>query len=118
MSNENNPTGPAPGTTQSQSKVESTKSHLKQAADDLRAAAEAKADEFRHRAEDAYGQARQRAEEYYDEARARAEQAYGQARERARTFQEDGEAYVRQNPLKAVCVALGAGFLLGLMFRR
>lgn len=69
--------------------------HLKQAADDLRAAAEAKAREFR----------------------GKAEQFRGEAGARVRTFQEDGEEYIRANPTKAVFCALGAGFLLGLMFR-
>jgi ElaB/YqjD/DUF883 family membrane-anchored ribosome-binding protein len=69
--------------------------HLKQAADDLRAAAENKAREFR----------------------GKAEQFRGEATARVRTFQEDGEEYVRANPAKAVLCALGAGFLLGLMFR-
>jgi ElaB/YqjD/DUF883 family membrane-anchored ribosome-binding protein len=35
-----------------------------------------------------------------------------------RTLQEDGEAYVRENPTKAVLTAVAAGFVLGLMFRR
>jgi ElaB/YqjD/DUF883 family membrane-anchored ribosome-binding protein len=90
-----------------QENVSASKTHARQAADDLKAAAQAKADELRHRAEEYYGEARGRAEEYY-----------GQARERARTFQDDGEAYVRENPVRAVLTALGAGFVLGLLFRR
>ena len=35
-----------------------------------------------------------------------------------RTLQEDGEAYVRENPTKAVLTAVAAGFVLGLIFRR
>jgi ElaB/YqjD/DUF883 family membrane-anchored ribosome-binding protein len=35
-----------------------------------------------------------------------------------RTLQEDGEEYIRANPLKSVLIALGAGFLLGISFRR
>lgn len=38
------------------------------------------------------------------------------ARERARTFQEDSEQYVRENPTKAVW--LGIGLVLGLILRR
>lgn len=91
----------------SQENASASKTHARQAADDLKAAAQAKADELRHRAEEYYGEARGRAEEYY-----------GQARERARTFQDDGEAYVRENPVRAVLTALGAGFVLGLLFRR
>jgi ElaB/YqjD/DUF883 family membrane-anchored ribosome-binding protein len=43
---------------------------------------------------------------------------WGDARQRARTFQEDSEQYVRENPTKAVFTALGIGFVLGLIFRR
>jgi ElaB/YqjD/DUF883 family membrane-anchored ribosome-binding protein len=35
-----------------------------------------------------------------------------------RSFQEDTEQYVRENPTKAVFTALGIGFVLGLIFRR
>jgi ElaB/YqjD/DUF883 family membrane-anchored ribosome-binding protein len=33
-------------------------------------------------------------------------------------LQEEGEAYVRENPLRGVATALGVGFILGLLFRR
>ena len=52
------------------------------------------------------------------EYRGKAEQVWGDAQDRVRTFQEDGEAYVRENPTKAVFTALGIGFLLGIIFRR
>ena len=51
-------------------------------------------------------------------ARGKAEQAWDDATSRARTFQEDAEQYVRENPTKAVFTALGIGFVLGLIFRR
>lgn len=89
------------------SKFESGKSHAKHAAEDLRAAAEAKAQELRETAQ-------AKAQEF----RGKAEQAYGQYRERARTFRDDGEQYVRENPTRAVLTALGIGFVLGLIFRR
>ena len=81
---------------QAQAKFESTKTHVRAAADDLRSAATQIADDYRGRAED----------------------AWVQARDRVRTFQEDGEQYVRDNPTKAVFTALGVGFILGLIFRR
>jgi ElaB/YqjD/DUF883 family membrane-anchored ribosome-binding protein len=40
------------------------------------------------------------------------------AGERARTFKENADQYVRENPLKAVFSALGVGFVLGLVMRR
>jgi ElaB/YqjD/DUF883 family membrane-anchored ribosome-binding protein len=88
-------------------KFESGKSHAIHAAEDLRAAAEAKAQELRAAAE-------AKAQEY----RGKAEQVYGEARVKARTFREDGEQYIRENPTRAVFTALGVGFLLGLIFRR
>ncbi len=89
------------------SNFETSKGHVKQAAEELRAAAEAKANEFRGRAESTA-----------QDLRERAEHAYSDARERARTLQDDGEEYVRQNPARAVLTALAAGFVLGLVIRR
>ena len=61
---------------------------------------------------------RSAAEEKANELRGKAEHAYSDARERARTFQEDTEQYVRENPTKAILSALGAGFVLGLIFKK
>ena len=54
------------------------------------------------------------AEEY----RGRAEAVWDDARRRVRSFQDDSEQYVRENPTKAVFTALGIGFVLGIIFRR
>lgn len=81
---------------QAESKVQSGASHARQAAEDLRSAAGAVADEYR----------------------GRAEEVWNDASSRVRSFQEDTEQYVRENPTKAVCSALGVGFVLGLIFRR
>jgi ElaB/YqjD/DUF883 family membrane-anchored ribosome-binding protein len=48
----------------------------------------------------------------------RAEEVWDNARDRIRDFQDDSKQYVRKNPSKAVFTALGAGFVLGLIFRR
>jgi ElaB/YqjD/DUF883 family membrane-anchored ribosome-binding protein len=77
-------------------RLESSKTHARQAADDLRSAATEMAGEYR----------------------GKAEQAWGDATARARTLQEDSEQYVRENPTKAVFTALGIGFVLGIIFRR
>lgn len=87
--------------------VESGKSHARHAADDFRAAAEAKVAELRSTAE-------AKAQEF----RGKAEHAYAEASTRARTLREDGEQYVRENPTRAVLTALGAGFVLGIIFRK
>ena len=81
--------------------------HARKAAEDLKSAAGAFAEEYRGKAEQAWG-----------DARGKAEQAWGDATSRVRTFQEDAEQYVRENPTKAVFTALGIGFVLGLIFRR
>jgi len=79
-----------------QDKLQSSKEHARRAAEDLKSAAGSLAEEYR----------------------GKAEQAWGDARDRARTFQEDAEQYVRENPTKAVVTALGIGFVLGMIFRR
>ena len=53
------------------------------------------------------------AEDYTD----KASKALDEAKQRVRTLREDGEDYVRENPMKAVFTALGVGFVLGLIFR-
>jgi ElaB/YqjD/DUF883 family membrane-anchored ribosome-binding protein len=81
---------------QAEEKVESSASHARRAADDLRSAAGAVADQYR----------------------GRAEEVWNDASDRVRSFQDDTEQYVRDNPTKAVFTALGIGFVLGLIFRR
>ena len=48
----------------------------------------------------------------------KAEGSWEEAKMRVRTWQDDGEEYVRENPMKAVFTALGIGFVLGLIVRR
>jgi ElaB/YqjD/DUF883 family membrane-anchored ribosome-binding protein len=83
---------PMPG----EEELQSSAKHARQAAEGLRAAAGAVAQEYRGRAE-----------EYWSD-----------ASDRVRSFQDDTEQYVRENPTKAVLTALGVGFVLGLIFRR
>lgn len=117
-------------------KFESGKSHVLHAAEDLKAAAEAKAQELRSVAEAKAKELRGKAEQTFDDAKAKAqefratagvkaqefrgkaEHAYGEARVRARGLREEGEEYIRENPMQTVLAALGIGFLLGLIFRR
>jgi ElaB/YqjD/DUF883 family membrane-anchored ribosome-binding protein len=79
-----------------QNKLESSKTHARRAAEDLKSAATSMAGDYRDRAN----------------------QAWDEAKVRVRTLQEDGEDYVRENPMRAVFTALGIGFVLGLIFRR
>jgi len=53
------------------------------------------------------------AEDYRD----KAEESLDETKMRVRTWQEEGEEYVRENPMKAVFAALGVGFVLGFTFR-
>ena len=48
----------------------------------------------------------------------RAEGVWHDARHRVRSFQDDGEQYVRENPTKAVFAALGIGFVLAFILKR
>jgi ElaB/YqjD/DUF883 family membrane-anchored ribosome-binding protein len=96
MAEENKAQQKASAAADAQEKLESSKQHARKAAEDLKSAAGAIAGEYR----------------------GKAEQAWGDATDRVRTFQEDAEQYVRENPTKAVFTALGIGFVLGLIFRR
>jgi ElaB/YqjD/DUF883 family membrane-anchored ribosome-binding protein len=68
----------------------------------------------RHTAEDLKSAAPAVAEKYTK----KASKARDEAKERVRTLREDGEDYVRQNPMKAVLTALGVGYVLSFFFRR
>ena len=77
-------------------KAERGVTHAHEAAEDLRSTAGAMNDEYLGRAEG----------------------KWDDARRRVRSFQDNSERYVRENPTKAVFAALGVGFLLGFTFRR
>ncbi len=76
--------------------LQSTRTDAPQAVEDLKSAAGAIAGEYR----------------------GKAERTWDDARDRVRTFREDANQTVRENPTKAVFTALGIGFVLGLIFRR
>ena len=117
-------------------KLEQSQGHFQQATDDLKSAASAKVNDLKGKAgdikdaanakyEDLKATASAKADEYRsaasakaEELRGQAEAAWGDAKVRARTFQEDGEEYVRHNPTRAVLMGLGAGFILGLVLRK
>ena len=108
MAEQNKPGEPTtPANADAQNKLQSSKEHVCKVVEDLKSAAGAFVEEYRGKAEQAWG-----------DARGKAEQAWGDATSRVRTFQEDAEQYVRENPTKAVFTALGIGFVLGLIFRR
>src|SRR5438552_16174230 len=96
MAEENMNQGGVAAGSSAQSKLESSKTPARRAAEDLKSAAS------------------YMAEDYHD----KATQAWDEAKVRVRTLQEDGEEYVRENPMRAIFTALGIGFVLGLIFRR
>jgi ElaB/YqjD/DUF883 family membrane-anchored ribosome-binding protein len=53
-----------------------------------------------------------------EECREKAAQLWNDGPKRTRTFQEEGEQYVRDNPMKTVITVLGVGIALGLIYRR
>jgi ElaB/YqjD/DUF883 family membrane-anchored ribosome-binding protein len=88
-------------------KFQSGKSHATEAAREFREAAAAKANDLRETLTERAGEYRERANRVWSDTSVR-----------AHTLQEDGEDYIRENPLQAVGVALAAGFVLGLILRR
>ena len=80
----------------------------------VRQTAERGGTQARKAAEDLGSAAGAMANKYLD----RAEEVWDDALHRVRSFQDDSKEYVRKNPTKAVFTALGAGFVLGLIFRR
>jgi ElaB/YqjD/DUF883 family membrane-anchored ribosome-binding protein len=89
--------------------AKSGQDHLKSAASDLKEAASAKIENIRQAAG-------QKADEFQEGAQGKAQELRGvaeKATSQAKSWQAEGEAYVRDNPTKAILAALGVGFLLG-----
>ena len=89
------------------SAYEAGREHLGAAAKDLGEAASA-----------SYGDIRDQARTKADEFRGRAQSVYSDASAYAQDYQSEAEAYIRANPLQSVGIALGVGFLFGLILRR
>ncbi len=53
-----------------------------------------------------------------EEVKAKATAAYDHARDRAVKLGDEGAEYVRHNPRKSLLIALGAGFVAGLVIKR
>jgi ElaB/YqjD/DUF883 family membrane-anchored ribosome-binding protein len=92
--------------------------HLRAAAADFKEAASAKVENIQQAAGQKADELREAAEGKAQELRGAAETAWSDARSQAKSWNTEGEAYVRGNPTKAVLIALGLGFLLGLLFRK
>ena len=90
-----------------QKKLHVSKTQALRVADEFKSAAEAKAREWA-----------QAADQTAEQIRARAEAALEDTKVRLESIHRQTEGYVREHPLKSVLVALGAGFLVGLLTRK
>ena len=70
--------------------------------------------EWRSTSEDIKSTVTELPQDYTDQA----SKELNETKQRLRTLREDGEDYVREDPMKAVMTALGIGFVVGLIFRR
>jgi ElaB/YqjD/DUF883 family membrane-anchored ribosome-binding protein len=79
----------------------------KQVAETLKSSAESTAKEIREAADAGTANLKVRAEAVLEDAKHRADD-----------LQKEAEEYIRANPLKAVLLALGAGFVVGTLLKR
>ena len=78
--------------------------------DDVRRGAERASKEFRRGAE--------RAKDAYDDVAHKARQTYRKVQTKASDVSHEVQRFVRDNPGKAIAIAAGVGFLIGLLVRR
>jgi ElaB/YqjD/DUF883 family membrane-anchored ribosome-binding protein len=97
---------------------ESVKKHAKVAYDAGREHLGAAAKDLGDAANATYGDLRDQAKTKADELRDRAQSAYSDATARAQDYQGNAESYIRENPLQSVAIAVGVGFVLGIILRR
>ncbi len=109
---------PAFGAVPGNDPFQAAKASAIRAAEELRTAAGQKAQELRSVAEQRAQQLKTAAEQRAHEFRDYADQAFTDARERYADLRTEGEKFVREKPVQAVCTAFGVGLLLGLILRR
>jgi ElaB/YqjD/DUF883 family membrane-anchored ribosome-binding protein len=98
--------------------AESGKDHLRASVDNLKEAAGAKVEDIRQAAGQKADELRSAAQGKAQEFRGTAESAWSDASSKAKSWQAEGEAYVRENPTKAVLIVFGFGLLVGLLLRK
>lgn len=110
-------------------KLESSAEHAKKAIGAASEAGKAVGDTVKKHAQEAYQSGREHltaaAKDISDAASAKYDEIRGQARAKAETYrakaenlQSDTESYIRENPLKSIGIAVGVGFVLGVILRR
>ena len=92
-------------------------SRVKEKAGEAKVKVKEKAGEARVKVKEKAGQVSTAAKERYGVAAERARQGYDKARKDLDHLTQDVNEYVRDNPGKAVLIAAGIGFLVGLIFR-
>lgn len=108
--------------------LEASRAHAVQAAEELKTAASQKADELKESAMEQAAKLRDKAEEtaqnFKDSAsdnvnhfRDYADENWSDVKVRIDDYKEEGERYVRQNPTKAILMAVGLGFIIGRILR-
>ena len=98
--------------------AETGKDKLRAVADNVKEAASAKAEDIRQAAGQKADELRSAMQGKAQELKESAQTTWSDIRFKAKRWQAEGEAYVRDNPIKAVLIALGLGLLLGLLLRR
>jgi ElaB/YqjD/DUF883 family membrane-anchored ribosome-binding protein len=63
------------------------------------------------------GLASEAARETMAQVRAKTEDAYDYGRKKVERGMDDVQSYVQEKPLQALCMALGAGFVIGFLLR-
>ena len=99
-------------------KLEEVRTVAESTAKDFGAAAATKASQFGTQAAEKAKNLKATVESGSCELREKATQTFGVASAQVGELQEKGKVYVRENPTQSIVIALGVGFLLGLLVGR
>lgn len=100
------------------SKAQKEASNVKESVKSAAGAISDRAADVVGRAADAVSQAKTYARDQYDQLGGKARHVYENARETGRTWVNETEGYIHQRPLTALGIAVGVGFLVGMILKR
>ena len=100
------------------SQVAELKAQLAEMASLMRTRGETVAAELKHRGEEAFDEVRGRAQKAYSAAASVAADRAEVIKGRAQGYLEEADAAVRENPATSMGIAVGVGFLLGVLISR